>query len=149
MFLKLGTSEAWLDRFFIRYNYLKRNFDASPSGRVTPTVTRRRATAHVPVIVCAVVPGCNWIHPIMSDVQHIRLRRPEPEKKTQQPARHTGILQDQLRRAARRPWNPSFSLAVRILLLIRVTGAMYSNIDDCDEGAQAQAAHPSPQINSN
>ncbi|KAJ7361402.1 glycosyltransferase family 22 protein [Mycena albidolilacea] len=69
----------------------------------------------------------------MSDVQHIRLRRPEPEKKTQQPARHTGILQDQLRRAARRPWNPSFSLAVRILLLIRVTGAMYSNIDDCDE----------------
>ncbi|KAF8899021.1 Alg9-like mannosyltransferase family-domain-containing protein [Infundibulicybe gibba] len=36
-------------------------------------------------------------------------------------------------RAQRRPWSPSFSLAVRILLLMRVTGAMYSNIDDCDE----------------
>ncbi|KAJ6469635.1 glycosyltransferase family 22 protein [Mycena vitilis] len=69
----------------------------------------------------------------MSDVQHIRLRRPDAEPKPKQPPRHTGILQDQLRRAARRPWNPSFSLAVRILLLIRVTGAMYSNIDDCDE----------------
>ncbi|KAK7063943.1 mannosyltransferase [Favolaschia claudopus] len=70
----------------------------------------------------------------MADVQHIRLRRPEPiDQKPKQPPRHTGILQDQLRRAARRPWNPSFSLAVRILLLIRVTGAMYSNIDDCDE----------------
>ncbi|KAJ7847854.1 glycosyltransferase family 22 protein [Mycena leptocephala] len=69
----------------------------------------------------------------MSDVQHIRLRRPEPATKTLQPPRHTGILQDQLRRAARRPWNPSFSLAVRILMLMRVTGAMYSNIDDCDE----------------
>ncbi|KAJ6609372.1 glycosyltransferase family 22 protein [Mycena sp. CBHHK59/15] len=68
------------------------------------------------------------------NVQHIRLRRAEPEAppKQQQP-RHSGILQDQLRRAARRPWNPSFSLAFRILLLIRVTGAMYSNIDDCDE----------------
>ncbi|KAJ7459090.1 glycosyltransferase family 22 protein [Mycena galericulata] len=68
-----------------------------------------------------------------SNVQHIRLRRPEPEPQTKQPPRHSGILQDQLRRAARRPWNPSFSLAVRILLLIRFTGAMYSNIDDCDE----------------
>ncbi|KAJ6575449.1 glycosyltransferase family 22 protein [Mycena capillaripes] len=69
----------------------------------------------------------------MADVQHIRLRRPDPDPKPKQPPRHTGILQDQLRRAARRPWNPSFSLAVRILLLMRVTGAMYSNIDDCDE----------------
>ncbi|KAF7302752.1 Mannosyltransferase [Mycena chlorophos] len=68
-----------------------------------------------------------------SDVQHIRLRRPEPAPSKPQPARHTGILQDQLRRAARRPWNPSFSLAVRILLLVRFAGAMYSNIDDCDE----------------
>ncbi|KAJ7610801.1 glycosyltransferase family 22 protein [Roridomyces roridus] len=66
------------------------------------------------------------------NVQHIRLRR-EPTPQPKQPPRHTGILQDQLRRAARRPWNPSFSLAVRILLLIRFTGAMYSNIDDCDE----------------
>ncbi|KAJ7109881.1 glycosyltransferase family 22 protein [Mycena epipterygia] len=67
------------------------------------------------------------------NVQHIRLRRAEPNPQPKQPPRHTGILQDQLRRAARRPWNPSFSLAVRILLLMRVTGAMYSNIDDCDE----------------
>ncbi|KAJ6502660.1 glycosyltransferase family 22 protein [Mycena vulgaris] len=67
------------------------------------------------------------------NVQHIRLRRAEPDPQPKQPPRHTGLLQDQLRRAARRPWNPSFSLAVRILLLIRITGAMYSNIDDCDE----------------
>ncbi|KAL4062977.1 glycosyltransferase family 22 protein [Scleroderma yunnanense] len=68
--------------------------------------------------------------------QVLRLRRPEPEspKRTKPPpARHTGILQDQLRRTARRPWNPDFSTAVRILLLIRVAGAMYSNIQDCDE----------------
>ncbi|KAF8215850.1 glycosyltransferase family 22 protein [Mycena galopus ATCC 62051] len=68
-----------------------------------------------------------------SNVQHIRLRRPEPEPQKPQQPRHAGILQDQLRRAAKRPWNPSFSLAVRILLLVRFTGAMYSNIDDCDE----------------
>ncbi|KAJ7786671.1 hypothetical protein B0H16DRAFT_1268502, partial [Mycena metata] len=30
---------------------------------------------------------------------------------------------------------PSFSLPVRIPLLVRFTGAMYCNIDDCDEGA--------------
>ena len=37
-------------------------------------------------------------------------------------------------RAQRRPWAPSFSLAIRLLFLIRIAGAMYSNIDDCDEG---------------
>jgi len=37
-------------------------------------------------------------------------------------------------RAQRPPWTPSFSIAVRLLLLIRVSGAMYSNINDCDEG---------------
>ncbi|KAJ7204337.1 glycosyltransferase family 22 protein [Mycena pura] len=68
-----------------------------------------------------------------NNVQHIRLRRPDPVPQAKQPPRHTGILQDQLRRAARRPWNPSFSLAVRILLLMRFAAAMYSNIDDCDE----------------
>ncbi|KAF9469842.1 glycosyltransferase family 22 protein [Collybia nuda] len=68
-----------------------------------------------------------------SGVQHIRLRGPDPKPTATKPPRHTGILQDQLRRAQRRPWNPSFSLAVRILLLVRVAGAMYSNIDDCDE----------------
>ncbi|KAF9055820.1 asparagine-linked glycosylation 9 protein isoform a [Panaeolus papilionaceus] len=71
-----------------------------------------------------------------SQVQHIRFRGPTngppaPPKPVQQ--RHTGILQDQLRRAQKRPWTPSFSLAVRILLLVRVTGAMYANIGDCDE----------------
>ncbi|KAF5385061.1 hypothetical protein D9615_001258 [Tricholomella constricta] len=68
-----------------------------------------------------------------SGVQHIRLRRPVPKPAEPKPARHTGILQDQLRRAQRRPWIPSFSLAIRLLMLIRITGAMYSNIDDCDE----------------
>ena len=37
-------------------------------------------------------------------------------------------------RAQRRPWTPSFSLAVRLLFLVRISGATYSNIDDCDEG---------------
>ncbi|GLB35861.1 putative mannosyltransferase [Lyophyllum shimeji] len=68
-----------------------------------------------------------------SGVQHITFRRPQSKPAAPKPKRHTGILQDQLRRAQRRPWTPSFSLAFRIFLLIRVTGAMYSNIDDCDE----------------
>ncbi|KAF8971754.1 glycosyltransferase family 22 protein [Flammula alnicola] len=71
-----------------------------------------------------------------SQVQNLTFRRPtnDPQKPKAAPAaRHTGILQDQLRRAQRRPWVPSFSLAVRILLLARVSGAMYSNISDCDE----------------
>ncbi|KXN88819.1 Alpha-1,2-mannosyltransferase alg9 [Leucoagaricus sp. SymC.cos] len=71
-----------------------------------------------------------------SNVQTLRFRRPDSENKEQKPKpapRHTGILQDQLRRAQRRPWTPSFSVAVRIMLLIRALGAMYSNIDDCDE----------------
>ncbi|KAF9225513.1 glycosyltransferase family 22 protein [Gyrodon lividus] len=69
-----------------------------------------------------------------SGTQTLRLRRREPPKSIpSQPARHTGILQDQLRRSSRRPWNPDFSTAVRILLLVRVAGAMYSNIQDCDE----------------
>ncbi|KAI6120641.1 glycosyltransferase family 22 protein [Pisolithus croceorrhizus] len=60
--------------------------------------------------------------------QVLRLRRPAEAPKLAAPPkpRHTGILQDQLRRAARRPWNPDFSTA---------PGAMYSNIQDCDEGA--------------
>jgi alpha-1,2-mannosyltransferase len=78
-----------------------------------------------------------------SNVQHIRLRRPEPQAPSKQIPRHSGILQDQLRRSARRPWNPSFSLAVRILLLARVAGAMYSNIDDCDEGRCTTACYVS------
>ncbi len=82
--------------------------------------------------------------------EYLRLGRigQESEKSKLKP-RHTGILQDQLRRyvlllpyipyieehrAQRRPWTPSFSGAVRLLLLMRVAGAMYSNISDCDEG---------------
>ncbi|KAH8835520.1 glycosyltransferase family 22 protein [Flagelloscypha sp. PMI_526] len=67
--------------------------------------------------------------------QTLRLRRPDTSAPTKQPApaRHTGILQDQLRRSARRPWSPSWTMAIRILLLFRFTAAMYSNIDDCDE----------------
>ncbi|KAG9314095.1 glycosyltransferase family 22 protein [Chiua virens] len=69
-----------------------------------------------------------------SGTQTLRFRRPETSKPTPpQPKRHTGILQDQLRRAARKPWVPDFQTAVRILLLVRVAGAMYSNISDCDE----------------
>lgn len=37
-------------------------------------------------------------------------------------------------RSQKAPWNPSLSLAFRLLVLIRVMGAMYSNINDCDEG---------------
>lgn len=38
------------------------------------------------------------------------------------------------------PLVPSFSLAVRLLLLIRTASAMYANIQDCDEG-EARAGH--------
>jgi alpha-1,2-mannosyltransferase len=69
-----------------------------------------------------------------SGPQTLRFQRAEPKPDASVlPPRHKGILQDQLRRAAKRPWAPSFSLAFRILLLIRVTGAMYTNIQDCDE----------------
>ncbi|KAF7303187.1 Mannosyltransferase [Mycena kentingensis (nom. inval.)] len=71
-----------------------------------------------------------------SNIQHIRFRRPEPpaEPAASKPKpRHTGVLQDQVNRSARRPWSPSFTVAVRLLLLVRFAGAMYSNIDDCDE----------------
>lgn len=44
------------------------------------------------------------------------------------------LANNKLYRNARPPWSPSFSVAFRILLLVRVVGAMYSNIDDCDEG---------------
>lgn len=69
-----------------------------------------------------------------SNVQNLRLRRKE-DKKPSVPSvvRHSGILQDQLRRSARKPWNPDFLTAVRILLLVRVAAAMYTNIQDCDE----------------
>ena len=67
--------------------------------------------------------------------------------------RHQGILQDQVGRSVfehdlvnkdmmlmkaprqqRGPFIPNFSVAVRMLLLIRAAGAMYNVISDCDEG---------------
>ena len=77
--------------------------------------------------------------------QTIRFRRPtnqsgdssassKPSSVTTRKNRHAGILQDQLRRSQKAPWCPSFSLAFRIFLLIRVTGAMYVGLNDCDEG---------------
>lgn len=72
-----------------------------------------------------------------SNVQTLRFRgptnKPAPVTDVKPKNRHGGILQDQLRRAQKGPWVPSFSTALRILLLVRVTGAMFSNIQDCDE----------------
>lgn len=64
--------------------------------------------------------------------------------------RHQGILQDKIGRSVsvvlsivpradmsrqqNGPIVPSLSLAFRLLLLMRTTGAMYSIISDCDEG---------------
>ncbi|KAI0673573.1 glycosyltransferase family 22 protein [Trametes maxima] len=72
-----------------------------------------------------------------ANIQTISFRRPttnKPAESTAKPKnRHGGLLQDQLRRAQRAPWCPTWSAALRILLLIRVAGAMYSGIQDCDE----------------
>ncbi|KAF9801694.1 hypothetical protein IEO21_10055 [Rhodonia placenta] len=71
-----------------------------------------------------------------SNIQEIRFRRPLSAKPTpvEKPKnRHGGILQDKLRRSQKAPWCPTFSTAVKIFLLVRVAGAMYSNIQDCDE----------------
>ncbi|EIN13913.1 asparagine-linked glycosylation 9 protein isoform a [Punctularia strigosozonata HHB-11173 SS5] len=68
-----------------------------------------------------------------ANVQTLRLRARTDEPKPPPKSHHTGILQDQVRRSARAPWTPSFSMAVRLLLLVRVSAAMYSNISDCDE----------------
>ncbi|EMD41849.1 glycosyltransferase family 22 protein [Gelatoporia subvermispora B] len=73
-----------------------------------------------------------------SNIQTLRFRRPEPKGTAAsapavKPSRHAGILQDQLRRSQRAPWCPGFSTALRIVLLIRVLAAMYSNLSDCDE----------------
>ncbi|BEI92503.1 uncharacterized protein CcaverHIS019_0501310 [Cutaneotrichosporon cavernicola] len=81
-------------------------------------------------------------------VETIRFRRPtnkpvekkEPEKDqfgSLAPQgwkrRHQGLLQDQVRRQQNGPIVPSFSVALRLLLLIRTTAAMYAIISDCDE----------------
>ena len=41
---------------------------------------------------------------------------------------------DAVRRTGRGPLVPSFTVALRLLLLVRAAGAMYSLISDCDEG---------------
>ncbi|KAH9937363.1 glycosyltransferase family 22 protein [Fomitopsis serialis] len=72
-----------------------------------------------------------------SNIQEIRFRRPTNKQPAAPPPkpknRHAGILQDSLRRSQKAPWCPGFSVAFRTFLLIRVAGAMYSNIQDCDE----------------
>lgn len=80
-------------------------------------------------------------------VQTLRFRRPTNQQQEASSAstsmgptrknRHKGLLQDQLRRSQKAPWCPSFSLAFRIFLIVRVTGAMYANITDCDEGTRS------------
>ncbi|KAJ4485060.1 glycosyltransferase family 22 protein [Lentinula edodes] len=66
--------------------------------------------------------------------QTLRFRGPNDKPKPSVAKRkHDGILQDQIRRTAKLPWSPSFAFALRMILLVRVSGAMYSNIDDCDE----------------
>ena len=115
-----------------------------------------------------------------ANVQTIRFRRPEKKDAptvTKPTNRHSGILQDQLRRsvldhaflfpdsslswddqlhsakstniynlvcvcrAQRAPWVPSWATAFRLILLMRFTGAMYSNIQDCDEGMSQTLLH--------
>ncbi|KAG8880375.1 mannosyltransferase [Tulasnella sp. 332] len=78
-----------------------------------------------------------------SRVQHVRFARPTngsnetfanvTMKSIQEKPPMTNILQDQVRRFAKRPWCPNFSVALRLILLFRVTAAVYSNITDCDE----------------
>ncbi|KAH8110610.1 asparagine-linked glycosylation 9 protein isoform a [Phellopilus nigrolimitatus] len=74
---------------------------------------------------------------LVPGTQTIRFQRPEPKDASKSGptpiARHEGLLQDLTRRSQKPPWCPSFSVALRILLLIRMCGAMYSNITDCDE----------------
>ncbi|KAF9535593.1 glycosyltransferase family 22 protein [Crepidotus variabilis] len=68
------------------------------------------------------------------NIEYLRFSKPkQPDEDFKPKPRHTGILQDQLRRAQRRPWTPSFSVAFRVILLVRFAAAMYSNINDCDE----------------
>lgn len=37
-------------------------------------------------------------------------------------------------RTAKGPWSPGFSVALRMFVFVRFCAAMYSNIQDCDEG---------------
>ncbi|TFL03571.1 glycosyltransferase family 22 protein [Pterulicium gracile] len=66
-------------------------------------------------------------------VQGVRLRRQNETATPKQPEKEPGFAQVKPGRFAKRAWAPSFSLAIRFLLLMRVASAMYSNIEDCDE----------------
>ncbi|PWN47947.1 hypothetical protein IE53DRAFT_389894 [Violaceomyces palustris] len=47
--------------------------------------------------------------------------------------RPTALLKEYTRLHQKQPWTPAFSAAVRLLLIIRISSAMYSIIQDCDE----------------
>ncbi|TFK56717.1 glycosyltransferase family 22 protein [Heliocybe sulcata] len=75
-----------------------------------------------------------------SNMQEIRFRRPtqaSPKPQNGTPPKmdlNKGMLQDQVRKTfAKSAWSPDFSNAIRLLLLVRVSAAMYANIQDCDE----------------
>ncbi|KAF5388589.1 hypothetical protein D9757_004689 [Collybiopsis confluens] len=70
----------------------------------------------------------------MAHTQTLRFRGPN-SKPASAPVqqRKEGLLKDQVKRYAKLPWSPTFAFALRMILLVRVSSAMYSNIDDCDE----------------
>ncbi|KDQ63225.1 glycosyltransferase family 22 protein [Jaapia argillacea MUCL 33604] len=72
-----------------------------------------------------------------ANVQNLRFRRPlqnaEPSPAKPVKLKEPVMLHDQVRKTAKPAWTPSFSMAIRLLLLVRVSAAMYSNIQDCDE----------------
>lgn len=51
-----------------------------------------------------------------------------PKKKVE------GALKDHNLRLAKPLWTPSFSVAFRLIIILRFFAAMYSSISDCDEG---------------
>ncbi|EPQ60356.1 hypothetical protein GLOTRDRAFT_135064 [Gloeophyllum trabeum ATCC 11539] len=70
----------------------------------------------------------------------LRFRRPDkasPKPQNGSPAKadvNKGMLQDQVRRHfVKSAWTPNFTKALQLLLLVRVSAAMYANIQDCDE----------------
>ncbi|KAG8968253.1 mannosyltransferase [Tulasnella sp. 425] len=71
-------------------------------------------------------------------IETVRFARPttgqqDEKPKPKPPVKYDALLHDQLRKNTKGPWCPSFSVAFRILVLIRFCSAIYSNISDCDE----------------
>jgi hypothetical protein len=162
--LREGKSRFCVSRLYARPPVSAAETASASQPVQTWTQVRVKLWASVsPLIGVLIFPHRRRSSPMSSGVQNLRLRRPEPAKNTppapSKPSRHSGILQDQLRRsvslrnfpsdpddhnrAAKAPWSPSFSFALRMLLLVRVVGAMFSNIDDCDEGSE-RALYPLP-----